>query len=144
MIGKEIDMGKMKKAGQYGFVVILLSVSLLAGVLFSGESGISIGERFHKETGLTWAGVIGDALGAKPKKPEEFKVYKGAEKMELPKPEYKGITVEEAIVKRRSVRNYSSKAITKAQLSQLLFSAQGITGSSFDKGLRSAPSAGAL
>ncbi len=141
-------MGKMRRAGQYGTVVILLGVFLLAGVMAGDEKGqgdkMSTGERFHKETELTWAGVIGDAIGGKPKKPEEFKVYKGAEKMELGKPEYRGVTVEEAIEKRRSVRDYSNKAITKAQLSQLLFSAQGITGSSFDKGLRAAPSAGAL
>jgi SagB-type dehydrogenase family enzyme len=141
-------MGKIKRAGRYSIAVILVGVILLAGMLLGGEKGqedkMSTGERFHKETGLTWAGVIGDAFGAKPKKPEEFKVYKGAEKMELPKPEYRGVTVEEAIDRRRSVRDYSNKAITKAQLSQLLFSAQGTTGSSFGKGLRAAPSAGAL
>ena len=141
-------MCKMKRAGRCSISMVLLGVMLLAVVVLGGEKGqgdkMSTGERFHKETGLTWAGVVGDVFGAKPKKPEEFKVYKGAEKMELSKPEYKGVTVEEAIEKRRSVRDYSGKAITKEQLSQLLFSAQGITGSSFDKGLRAAPSAGAL
>jgi SagB-type dehydrogenase family enzyme len=64
--------------------------------------------------------------------------------IKLPKPEYQGIPVEEAIKKRRSVRSYSKKALTLPQLSQLLFAAQGITGSVYDYELRAAPSAGAL
>ncbi|WAC07580.1 MAG: SagB/ThcOx family dehydrogenase [Thermodesulfobacteriota bacterium] len=64
--------------------------------------------------------------------------------VKLPQPNYKGIPVEEAIKKRRSVRSYSKKALTLPQLSQLLFAAQGITGSVSGFGLRAAPSAGAL
>jgi Nitroreductase len=64
--------------------------------------------------------------------------------IKLPQPNYKGMPVEEAIKKRRSVRSYSKKALTLPQLSQLLFSAQGITGSASGYELRAAPSAGAL
>lgn len=52
------------------------------------------------------------------------------------------MSVEEAIARRRSVREYSNKPISLAQLSQLLWAAQGITEPSRE--LRAAPSAGAL
>lgn len=50
------------------------------------------------------------------------------------------ISLEEAIAARRSTRRYASDPLTRSQLSQLLWSAQGLTG---DVGLRAAPSAGA-
>jgi len=51
------------------------------------------------------------------------------------------ISVEEALLKRRSVRNYTDKALTLQEVSQLLWAAQGTTDPS---GKRTAPSAGAL
>ncbi len=63
----------------------------------------------------------------------------------LPKPRYKsGVSVEEAILHRRSRRLYKQKPITLGQLSQVLWAAQGITGQIGDYKLRAAPSAGAL
>lgn len=62
--------------------------------------------------------------------------------IQLPEPALKGEkSFEEALVERRSVRSYADKALSLKDVSQLLWSAQGITGS---KGLRTAPSAGAL
>jgi SagB-type dehydrogenase family enzyme len=49
------------------------------------------------------------------------------------------MTVEAAIASRRSKRNFSSRPLSRAQLSQLLFAASGLT----DGNGRSAPSAGA-
>lgn len=64
------------------------------------------------------------------------------EKINLPKPKLKSsFSVEEAILKRRSVRRYSSKELTIDQISQLLWAGQGITDV---RGFRAAPSAGAL
>jgi SagB-type dehydrogenase family enzyme len=61
--------------------------------------------------------------------------------IKLPEPKCSGgITIEEAIKGRRSVRDYTSEPVSLEDLSQLLWSAQGITGRS--RG-RSAPSAGA-
>lgn len=61
----------------------------------------------------------------------------------LPNPRGAGkISVEEAMQKRRSIRNYSSKEISIEDISQLLWACQGITDSA--KGLRASPSAGAL
>ena len=51
------------------------------------------------------------------------------------------VSVEEALLKRRSVRNYTDQTLTLQEVSQLLWAAQGITDPS---GKRTAPSAGAL
>jgi SagB-type dehydrogenase family enzyme len=61
--------------------------------------------------------------------------------IKLPPPNPQGkISVEAAISKRRSVRRFRAQPLSLAQLSQLLWSAQGITGTG---GRRAAPSAGA-
>jgi len=83
-------------------------------------------------------------------KPAEHieKKYMGVEKIEvgerikLPEPIYKSnVSVEEALSKRRSIRTYSGENLTIAEVSQLLWAAQGITS---PWGERTAPSAGAL
>jgi SagB-type dehydrogenase family enzyme len=63
--------------------------------------------------------------------------------IKLPPPVYKGnISIEEALLKRRSVRRYKNEALKLNQISQLLWAAQGTT-EEFGSG-RTAPSAGAL
>ena len=60
----------------------------------------------------------------------------------LPVPYYDSNTsVEMALLKRRSIRSYSGKTLSLAEISQLLWAAQGITDS---RGHRTTPSAGAL
>jgi SagB-type dehydrogenase family enzyme len=60
----------------------------------------------------------------------------------LPTPLYESQTsLEEALQARRSVRAYSPEPLTAAEVSQLLWAAQGLT---HPKGYRTAPSAGAL
>ncbi len=62
--------------------------------------------------------------------------------LKLPQPLHRGrMSVEEALLKRRSVREYLPEPLTLKELSQLLWSAQGITD---PYGFRTAPSAGAL
>jgi len=62
--------------------------------------------------------------------------------IELPQPKTKGtVSIEETITKRRSVRNFQKKNLTIEQISQILWSAQGLTSK---RGFRSAPSAGAI
>jgi SagB-type dehydrogenase family enzyme len=64
------------------------------------------------------------------------------ERIILPEPRLKSVTsIEEAIAKRRSIREYSKDELTLKEISQLLWAAQGITN---EKGFRTAPSAGAL
>ncbi len=63
--------------------------------------------------------------------------------IQLPAPNYKSNTsVEEALQKRRSVREYSKEPLSLFEISQILWAAQGITDNTY--GLRTAPSAGAL
>ncbi len=65
-----------------------------------------------------------------------------ATRLKLPEPRYDGdVSVEEALLKRRSVREYATGYLTLQEVSQLLWAAQGITD---PRGLRTAPSAGAL
>lgn len=60
----------------------------------------------------------------------------------LPDPALEGaLSVEQAIQQRRSVRTFADKTVSLDAVSQLLWSAQGITDSR--RGLRAAPSAGA-
>jgi SagB-type dehydrogenase family enzyme len=61
--------------------------------------------------------------------------------IKLPSPQLKGkVSLEETVLRRRSVRRYSGEPLNLSQLSQILWSAQGITGT---RGGRAAPSAGA-
>ena len=61
--------------------------------------------------------------------------------MSLPAPQLTGnLSVEAAIENRRSVRHYSNQSVTLDNVSQILWSAQGITNTQYQ--LRAAPSAG--
>ncbi len=74
--------------------------------------------------------VLGFGLGATPKQ------------IPLPPPKpVTGVSIEDAVLARRSIREYIDKPLTMNQLSLLLWSAQGIT--ELRHGLRAAPSAGA-
>ncbi|MGB6873482.1 MAG: SagB/ThcOx family dehydrogenase [Dehalococcoidia bacterium] len=61
--------------------------------------------------------------------------------IKLPSPHLKGkVSLEETILRRRAVRRYRREPLDLSQLSQILWSAQGITGT---REFRAAPSAGA-
>ncbi len=65
-----------------------------------------------------------------------------SEMIRLPEPVQDSDTsIEEAMRKRRSTRSYKERPLILAEISQLLWAAQGITS---QRGLRTAPSAGAL
>ncbi len=67
----------------------------------------------------------------------------GGERFTLPQPRESGkYSLEEVLIKRRSIRSFTEQALTLEELSQLLFAAQGITEERH--GFRTAPSAGAL
>ncbi len=59
----------------------------------------------------------------------------------LPDPAEEGINVEQALLQRRSVRNYADRPLGVRQIGQLLWAAAGITDE--EKGFRTTPSAGA-
>lgn len=133
---------------------LFVTLALLIGLLATGYcvmtkqtdeyTRLSIGERFHQETCISWRGMLCNFLQPKPSHPERFKQYPKAKTVQLPEPDFTGIGFEDAIRQRRSVRSYSLEPISLAQLSQLLFAAQGVTGKLFNHELRTAPSAGAL
>jgi len=87
--------------------------------------------------GLSQANPAEAARGVK-----TMKIFPGEGTVRLPKPAVRGtVSVEEALQKRSSVRDFSAQPLTAAQISQLLWAAQGTTRS---WGARTAPSAGAL
>jgi SagB-type dehydrogenase family enzyme len=62
--------------------------------------------------------------------------------IKLPGPRHDSDTsIEEALLKRRSIRGYKNAPLYRSEISQLLWAAQGLTD---PRGLRTAPSAGAL
>jgi len=62
-------------------------------------------------------------------------------RIKLPQPRYdSNVSIEHALLKRRSIRSYKADPLILAEISQLLWSAQGLTSSRY----RTAPSAGAL
>jgi SagB-type dehydrogenase family enzyme len=72
---------------------------------------------------------------------DETKPMNG-ENMKLPQPKFRSQTsVEEALVNRRSVREYKQDSLSLEEVSRLLWAAQGVTAK---WGGRTAPSAGAL
>lgn len=63
--------------------------------------------------------------------------------IQLPAPKLQGETsVEEALQNRRSIRDYTNEPLSLAEVSQLLWAAQGVTNKA--NGFRTSPSAGAL
>ena len=82
-------------------------------------------------------------MNPSPLKGRGVKVSQAMRKVEikLPPPQLNGkVSLEETIAKRRSVRRYRAEPLALSQLSQILWSAQGITGRRM---YRAAPSAGA-
>ncbi len=136
----------MEKYKIFFFVILLTFLSFLCSHLFADPktySSSSIGQAFHQKTRHTLLNVLGSVLKWE-SQPSLYKKYPKAKKMKLPKPGYEGLSLEEALRTRRSIRDYPDKLLSLNALSQLLFAAQGITAQDGDLMLRTAPSAGAL
>jgi SagB-type dehydrogenase family enzyme len=75
--------------------------------------------------------------------PERYKTYPDADRITLPNPlGYRGLSLEETIEARRSIRDYATASLSLEELSRLLHAVQGVTDQR--RGFRAAPSAGAL
>jgi SagB-type dehydrogenase family enzyme len=102
------------------------------------------GDIFQKDTQY-----IRGKLGGGPllwrSKPKTYKIYPGVPKFKLEAVQKKGgMPLWEAINRRRSIRNFKDKPMTRNVLSQLLWATQGITHEAVGFAFRAAPSAGAL
>ncbi len=73
-----------------------------------------------------------------------FKEYAEAPKIALPRPTFPAVDLFEALIRRRSVRNYRKEPLNIEDLALLLFATQGVTARAGGYLLRTAPSAGAL
>lgn len=106
--------------------------------------GSDVGVIYHE-----WSkpGVI-DTLGSLAswgQQPPPYKEYPGTRVIDLPKPVLApGMSTEQAIAMRRSVRDYSGEPMTLGELSRLLFLASGVAAEEWGSTHRTAPSSGAL
>jgi len=106
-----------------------IAVILVAGLIASMKMGNGAG------------GAAAKKSGKEIKKETKGGGIMSSAKIKLPQPDTKGkMTVEEAISKRRCVRDFKEGALTLGELGQLLWAVQGCTGAGC---LRAAPSAGA-
>ncbi|KYK33990.1 MAG: hypothetical protein AYK22_00715 [Thermoplasmatales archaeon SG8-52-3] len=103
-----------------------------------------IGDRFQKETKYSRYSMVGGSLDWR-NQPEPYKSYPNSKKIKLEPPKaLSNISLDEVLKKRRSIRNFSEKPITKKQLSYLLWASTGIQRKEIGYEFRTAPSAGAL
>ena len=85
-----------------------------------------IGDRFQKETKYTRYSMDESGLNLR-SPPEQYKSYPNSKKISLDLPkDLSKISLDEVLKKRRSIRNFSEKPITKQQLSSLLWASTGI------------------
>jgi SagB-type dehydrogenase family enzyme len=102
-----------------------------------------IGDRFQQETKYSR-----NKLGNGPDwsiRPEPYKHYPNNQKIKLPPPKSTStVSLDDAIQNRRSIRDFSKKALTMNQLSYLLWASTGINRKEYGFELRTTPSAGAL
>jgi SagB-type dehydrogenase family enzyme len=102
------------------------------------------GDRLQQETKYHRGHLPGGCLDWA-SEPETYKRYSGAPKVQLEPPQCEGgASLWEVLQRRRSVRHFKDELMTKSELSQLLWAAQGITKVFKGLGFRTAPSAGAL
>lgn len=103
-----------------------------------------IGDLFQEETKYRRGGLPSGGP-AVIKRPQAIKRYPSAVRIALPQPEEIALlSLGHALKTRRSVRSYAHQALSKQEVSLLLWAGQGVTGLVRGFPLRAAPSAGAL
>jgi len=104
---------------------------------------VKIGDRFQQETKYN-RNKFGDGSNWS-LKPGRYKYYPKNPKIELPKPKsIKTESLNDAIQNRRSIRDFSKKAIKIKHLSYLLWGSTGVQRKEHNFEYRTVPSAGAL
>ena len=103
-----------------------------------------IGDRFHRDTKYSRDSMSGRGLNWAIK-PGLYKTYPKSKRIELDEPESTSkYVLYDLLRKRKSIRNFSDKSMTKKQLSYLLWATTGIQREEYGYVYRTAPSAGAL
>ncbi len=111
-------------------------ITIFAVFAFLGVAALlfKVGSRSMTPSGVANALLVQEAFS------NNTNIQSG-DMINLPQPVSDGqVSVEEALRLRRSIRNYKDEPLQLEELSQLLWSAQGITN---ERGFRTAPSAGA-
>lgn len=105
--------------------------------------GEDIGDVYHQWSKPGYVSLLWTAVSWGTQ-PPPFKDYPNAEKIALPKVSRReGMSLEAAIARRRSVRDYADGALSLEELARLLYYSIGINDTRWGIGLRAAPSAGA-
>jgi SagB-type dehydrogenase family enzyme len=103
-----------------------------------------IGDKFQKNTKYSREKLLGGYLDWS-NKPETYKRYSSAKVIPLSKElPAKSLSIVEVLKKRRSVRSFSPKPLTMADLSFLLWASTGVQRREQGYDFRTVPSAGAL
>jgi SagB-type dehydrogenase family enzyme len=103
-----------------------------------------IGDRFQKQTKYTRESLKGRMLDRE-SEPEIYKEYPDSKQIDLPPFDaIETMDLMEALKKRRSIRHYSGKPLSREELSYLLWASGGIQRVERGNAFRTAPSAGAL
>jgi SagB-type dehydrogenase family enzyme len=118
--------------------------SILREVLMK-EGRTGVGDKYHQETKYRRDELLGGGLDWS----HQPSLYKedppGMKRFPLRSPEtQEGQAIWEVILRRRSFREFSTRAISLRDLSQLLWATQGITARAGGYDFRAVPSAGAL
>ncbi len=101
-----------------------------------------LGLVYHRWSSPGYAGALSGLLNWG-RQPPPYKDYAWAKRLPLPAvTPPSGMSLVEAVTRRRSLRDYAARPFTLSELSWLLHCASGLTASA--AGLRAAPSAGAL
>ncbi len=130
------------------------------GLFLGGVAGFALGRALDSQPDLAYGSDVGEIYHewSKPKllsllgtvanwrrQPDLYKEYADAEQVSLPPPgDFRGIYTEDAIERRRSIRDYSGEPMSLEELSRLLTYTGGINAERWGHKLRAAPSAGAL
>lgn len=103
-----------------------------------------IGDRFQQDTKYDPGKIPGHRLNWSAK-PDVYKEYPQAEKIELPAFELgKAMSLDKTLRQRKSIRDYQDRPVSMGQLAYLLWASTGIQRVEDGYEFRTAPSAGAL
>lgn len=112
-----------------------------AGVSPNPYRGGDVGLFYHQQSSLGLGDVAGDVVDWG-RRPAPYLKRSVGESVELPPPTTRpDMSVDRALQQRRSLRDYSDRAMTAEELAWVVHAATGITAT---QGLRTAPSAGGL